>query len=361
MRRRVRNRAVRLKHLNASGKFPSGNTRYYYRPKGQKGIPLPDFAPDSVEFKEAYIEAVKGRRVVPGKAASGSIEAGVQAYLASDIHLGKAPSTRALEKRFGQEIAAKYGHGILTTLKPVHIRKALSEFDAHPANNRLRLWRAMGRFWVDRGMIETDPARDVRARATPKATGAIPWTRDDFQAFRNHWPIGSSQRLAFELMYQTCAAVVDIVRLGPANVHGDWLCYTRQKSKAEAVSPLANAPAWFEPTGALQQSHADAPKLLTYLTTQAAASRSHNAVASWFSRACTEAGLPDRSAHGVRKGRAAIFKENGADVEKRMAILGHETESEARGYSKSADLIRTISGTEVPTKVPTLRHGPVSI
>jgi site-specific recombinase XerD len=83
------------------------------------------------------------------------------------------------------------------------------------------------------------------------------------------------------------------------------------------------------------------------LTTEHGKSRSEKAAASWFSKAAQAAGLEKgKTAHGVRKGRAAMFKENGASSDQRMAILGHETESETLHYSKSADLRRTIEGTE---------------
>ena len=52
------------------------------------------------------------------------------------------------------------------------------------------------------------------------------------------------------------------------------------------------------------------------------------------------------SAHGIRKHRASVFKENGAAPEQRMAFLGHETQSEAARYSKSADLQKIVSGKE---------------
>ncbi len=340
MRRIIRNGPIRLKHLNASGKWPSGNARYYYRPKGQKGIPLPDLDPQSDAFKEAYVAAARGEIETKERVISGTIAAGINAYLSSDIHKSKADSTRALERRFSKEIVQRYGAGTMTTLKTQHIRIALSKFEAHPANNRLRLWRALGRFWVDRGFIENDPARDVRSRQTPKATGATPWTREDFKTFRAFWDLGTPQRLAFELMYQTCAAVVDMVQLGPHNIKGDWIIYYRQKTAAAAVSPLDKHPEWFEPHESLRRCLQTNNQ--TFLTKRDGQPRSHKSTASWFSLACKEAGLEDRSSHGIRKGRAAMFKENGASPEKRMAILGHETEKETHGYSKSADLILTV-------------------
>jgi integrase len=355
MRRGIRG-GVRLKHLNASGQYPSGNVRFYYRPKGAKGIALPDFPPENHKFLAAYAEAVNGVVLQTNTHSTGTIGAAIRAYLASDKYLSLAVSSRGVWRRQADDICFRYGKAKLVDLLPKHIRQDLARLDPHPANNRLRVWRSLCRWWVDAGLVDTDPARDVRKRETPASDGHKPWQRTDFAAFRLRWPIGTQERLAFELMYQSCAAIGDACRLGPANVQGEWLAYARKKTGTQSMSPLFDGPDWFEACDHYHTCVNAAPRHMTYLTTKAGASRSAKAVASWFSRAATSAGLPDLSAHGIRKGRAAIFRENGASQDQRMAILGHETEAEARRYSKSADLARVISGTEkfqLPSKVGT--------
>lgn len=346
MRRHIRG-AVRLKHLNASGRWPSGNVRYYYRPKGQKGVPLPDLRPDDPQFLDAYVKVSKGAAPEPEPAVTGTIAAGIAAYLASDVYLGLAASTRSVWRRFLDDFRKRYGKGTMATLQPKHIRQDLAKYPAHPANNRLKVWRGLCKWWLSAGLIDDNPAKQVERRATPKAQGAVPWSREDMRSFRNHWPVGSPERLAFELMYQTCASVGDMTRLGPNMVKGGWLTYTRQKSKSTAVCPwTVSAPLWFEASEYLAECLSAAPKGLTFLLTAHKRPRSAKSAARWFSAACTDAGLPEHSAHGIRKGRAAIFRENGATTDQRMAILGHETEEEAHHYSKSADLVRIISGTQ---------------
>jgi integrase len=89
---------------------------------------------------------------------------------------------------------------------------------------------------------------------------------------------------------------------------------------------------------------------MTFLVTAAGRPRSNKAASQWFSKACSEAGLAEgKSAHGLRKLRAAMFRENGATKDQRKAILGHESDAEEALYSKSADLQRVISGTDFPT------------
>jgi len=112
---------------------------------------------------------------------------------------------------------------------------------------------------------------------------------------------------------------------------------------------MTGGPFWYEPDDCLEQCLAAQELHINFIVTSRGAARSAKAAAQWFSRACAKAGLTGLTAHGIRKGRAAVFKENGATKEQRMAILGHETEAQADNYSKSADLRRVITGTKVPT------------
>ncbi|WP_020039712.1 tyrosine-type recombinase/integrase [Salipiger mucosus] len=311
---------------------------------------MPDADPDSAEFLRAYAEALshlKGQPKAGERHVSGTISAGCRAYLASDEFLALAANTRNTRRRIVEKIETDYGRAILAELLPKHIRQDLAKLPPHPANARLKAWRGMCRFWLDAGLIDTDPAREVRRRAEPQSDGHRPWTRDDVAAFRAHWPVGTAQRLAFEVMHRTCASIADACRLGPGMVRDEWLTYRRGKSGSEAAIPMLGGPAWFEPDEQLTRCLEVAPKHMTWITTRSGAARSPKAAGQWFSRACTAAGLPHLSAHGIRKHRAAVFKENGAAPEQRMAILGHETEGETARYSRSAELRRVITGTEV--------------
>ena len=64
----------------------------------------------------------------------------------------------------------------------------------------------MGRWWIDRGLLDTDPTRDPRKRSVPATDGHAPWTDSDAATFRARRPIGTMQRLAFELLLLTGAA-----------------------------------------------------------------------------------------------------------------------------------------------------------
>ena len=47
-----------MKHLSQSGRFPSGNPRFYFRPKGLRGVALPDLPPHAPGWLAAYNAAL---------------------------------------------------------------------------------------------------------------------------------------------------------------------------------------------------------------------------------------------------------------------------------------------------------------
>ncbi|TQS73313.1 tyrosine-type recombinase/integrase [Rhodobacteraceae bacterium] len=347
MRRNFR-AGIRLKYLNKSGVWPSGNVRWYLRKPGEKAKPMPDLPIEHPDFLAAYVSAQDGKRSAPIiQHASGTLGWALRTYLSSEEFINLAPATKEQRRRIYIKIEEAYGRAQVSQILPKHIRTDLAQFTAYPANNRLKCWRPLMAWLVDRGVIDTDPAKQVARRKVPKSDGHLAWSRMDLEKFRAHWPHDTRQRLCMELLYRTCASVVDACAISRKNVSDGWLTYRRSKSGSTAMVPwaAANAPAWFEWTNDLENCISAQPADITYIVTAHGKPRSHKAVSSWFSNACTEAGLDaKKSAHGLRKLRAAMFRENGATKDQRMAILGHESEAEAEHYDKSADLRRVLLG-----------------
>jgi len=348
---------VRLKHLNKSGHWPSGNPRLYYRPKGAKGVKLPDLPMSDPRFIAAYV-AASGEQPQRNHG-TGSIGSAVRAYMASDAYLGMAGSTRSRWSNFLADIVDKYGKAPIGGLQSKHIRAALSEYPPHPANNRLKVWRGLCLWANEAGLIEHNPAVGVKPRKIPKSDGHTPWTAADVQEFRDYWPIDTQQRLAFELLFWTGARISDVVRIGPAMIDKDgWLVFTQKKTGGDVAIPFyAPAPDFAEPDGNLKAAISHAPKHLVFLTTSHGKPRSIKGASQWFSAATKQAGILGRTAHGLRKSRAIIMAENGATPHQIAAWTGHKTLAEVQGYTEKADKRRAISGTKgsnFSERVPTL-------
>lgn len=340
---------MRLKGLSQSGRWPSGNPRYYLRRAGEKAIPMPDAPKGSKAFLAAYTAATGDLPKGPERPAAGTVGALLTGYKASAAYQNLAASTRAYIGRNLDDIRRTWGRAPAADLQTRHILGDLARFQPHPANNRLRAWKAACKWAFQEGaLIDHDPAAPIRKRAVPKSDGFTPWDADDVGKFRAHWPHDTPQRLAFELIHRTGAAVVDACAMSPGMIRDGWLIHTRRKSGSRAVCPMTaeTSPAWFGHDDNLAECLAAQPRHMSYIVTTSGASRSEKATSQWFAAACRAAGVKGKTAHGLRKYRAAMFQERGASADQRMAILGHETESEARRYSGSADLRRTVSGTQ---------------
>ncbi len=355
MRRGVR---PRLKHLNPSGRFPSGNVRYYYRPKGQKGIPMPDLPEDHPEFLAAYAKAagVKPRR--PSR--EGSLAAGFELYKASDAFAALAVGTRDARRRMIDDAAKRYGHANRASLAARHIEHDLRRFRGHARNNRLKMWRGFCKWMVEHDRLEHDPSDGLKKSATAKSKGHPPWTADQIEAFRGYWPIGSIERLAFELIYWTGSRVSDAVRLGPGNIDREgWLTFHQQKTGGEVWIPFRRALPEFAEAFAddLAQLHAAInarnERHMTFLHTRKGASRSSKSVSQWFAAKARKAGIEKRTAHGLRKARAKALAEAGGSAPQIGAWTGHESLKEIERYIRDFSKRKALSRTDEEQKVPT--------
>ncbi|WP_112313278.1 tyrosine-type recombinase/integrase [Pseudogemmobacter bohemicus] len=352
-------RSVKLKHLNPSGIWPSGNPRFYYRPKGKKGIPMPDLPIDHPAFLKAYAEAHGAP--APVVVRSGTLAAAVVAYKGSEVFRGLAASTRARRRTALDDILTLYGSGKVADLEDRHIRKDLERFQTHARNGRLKIWRAFCAWMATEYKLPASAAATLSRVKVPKSDGHIPWDGEQISQFRAFWPIGSVERLAFELLYWTGARISDAVCLGEGNIdHDGWLNFRQVKTGGEVSIPYDRELPTFAEDFAedLAQLHrainARNDRHVTFMTTRQGASRSAKSVSQWFARKVREAGIEGRTAHGLRKSRTIDLIEAEATTHQIGAWTGHESLKEIENYGKKYGRRRALSKTKKEQKVPTI-------
>ena len=76
---------------------------------------------------------------------------------------------------------------------------------------------------------------------------------------------------------------------------------------------------------------------LTFLVTSYGKPFAVAGFGNWFRDRCDEAGLPQCSAHGLRKAGATIAAERGATTHQLMAIFDWTTPAQAEVYTRSAN------------------------
>lgn len=349
-----------MRHLNPSGRFASGNVRYYYRPKGQKGIRMPDRPPDHPDFLAAYAAAASSTKPVRAKADSGSLALAVEGYLKSDVFLvGLKAGTRSARRPMLDEIRERYGHGRVIDLRTKHIEADLMRFTGHARNNHLKAWRGFGK-WLAVTYKIADPTTGARKAPVAQSDGHPPWSETEVEAFRAYWPIDTPERLAFEVIFWTGARISDAVRLGHGNVDRDgWIVFRQQKTGGEVAIPFNRtlpdfAEGMKEDLDYLHAAlNARKDKHMTWMTTTHGKSRSVKAAGQWFAAKARAAGVCGRSAHGLRKSRARALAEAEGTSAQIGAWTGHESLSEIERYIRNFNKRKVLSSTKTEQKVPT--------
>jgi integrase len=196
------------------------------------------------------------------------------------------------------------------------------------ADNRVRALRKVFRWAVQQEHMATNPARDIEYIGRG-SEGWHSWTPEELEQFENRHPIGSKARLALALLTYTGTRRSDVVRLGPHHVRDGWVRFQQQKTKVTVELPISPA---------LNDVIAATPILgaTTFLITEHGKPFSVAGFGNKFRGWCNEAGLPQCSAHGVRKASAARAAENGATAHQLMAMFGWLTMREAERYTREA-------------------------
>ncbi len=348
-------RSIRLRWIKHR-RNRDGSVRVYVCQPGRKPVRLPTLPENHPDFLAAYQAAVAGApkagRRVPTR---GTIDAVIVSYRGSPAWRALARSSQEQREREFRRLVDKAGDVMVATIEPRHIRADLSALSPGAASNRLKAWRTLMAHAVAIGLIDRDPAREVRA-VKHEVVGHHSWTAKEREAFRAHWPIGTDQRLGFELASWTGARRSDLVRLGWQMVGKDgWLTFRQQKTGGEVSVPFNTLPPGCAALGdehaQLLDALAHARGRLLFIETAQGRQRSDKAMSAWFRRACDDAGLPDRcSLHGLRKARAASLAELGWSEHRIGAWTGHVTLTEIVHYTRAANRKRMIQGNEQSTE-----------
>jgi integrase len=169
-------------------------------------------------------------------------------------------------------------------------------------------------------------------RIKAASTGWHSWTPEEVETFEAFWPIGSTPRLAMALLLYTGVRRSDAVRLGPQHARDGWLRFKQHKGRNRHPIEIEL------PILPQLQALIDVSEIgnLAFLVSAHGRPNSEAGFGMRFRKWCDKAGLPNCSAHGLRKAGAAIAAENGASEHQLMSIFGWRTIQEAERYTKAA-------------------------
>lgn len=319
--------------------------RHYFRKADAPRMRLPNAPFDSEQFLNAYLFALKQSGETPPPSltqARGTIAALVADFEASAVFAEYSTGYQRMLTLHLAAIVAKGGEARGSDLRAEHIASDLSKLPVTEANRRRKAWAALCAFGKSTGKLRSNPAEGVKlGRKLPTTEGHEPWLPEHVEAFRAKWPLDTPARRAFEVIHWTGARISDAVLLGDAMLGADGVLAYRQEKTGE----LAYVP-WTCPLPGYADRYADDRKTMfealetrpqrrsTFLATAFGESRSNKAVGNLVAEAARDAGLVDRTAHGLRKTRAIALAEGGASTLQIMAWTGHLTMKEIERYTR---------------------------
>jgi integrase len=229
----------------------------------------------------------------------------------------------------------------VTTAKIKRLRDFKKDKPA-AANNRRKYLSAVFGWGIENGHASVNPVRDVR-RLKYVSEGFHTWTVEEVRQFIMRHPIGTKAYLALCLLLFVGVRRGDLVQLGKQHINNGWLRFAPRKTlykrttatEKPILAPLAAALA-AGPVGDL-----------TFVVTEYGLPFTANGFGGWFRDRCDEAGLPQCSAHGLRKAGATILAEHGATEKQLMAAYDWSSSSQAAVYTKAANQKR-LAGQVMP-------------
>ena len=172
-------------------------------------------------------------------------------------------------------------------------------------------------------------------RASPRhshgtaSQGFRTWQEANIQHFEARWPVGTAQRLAFDLCLYTGQRRSDVVRMGPQHVRDGVLSIRQQKTGTEVVIPVHGN--LLASLGTVQTGE------MVFLRTSQGRAFTANGFGNFFRDAVESAGLRGLSAHGLRKAACRRLAEAGCSAHEIMSISGHVSLREVQRYTMAVN------------------------
>lgn len=306
----------------------------YFRVDKGPRTRLPD-DPNSEEFKAAYRACLIGEPIHTKKIVGSpkSTRWLVERYMESSAWKNDlSQATRRQRSNILKHVVDESGDVQFALVQPKHIRNRMEKMSATPAqaNNYLKTMIGLFVWAVKNDHVPTNPTAGVE-RLKAKTKGFPEWTEEDGTAFRKKWPIGTTQRLAFELLLHTGLRRSDVVLLGRQHLKGNLLSIATMKTGTAVTVEL--------PADVLSTISATKTGDLHFLVTSFGKPFTAPGFGNWFHSASLAAGV-NKNAHGIRKLAATIAANDGATSRELMAQFGWTTSQQADVYTKGADRIR---------------------
>lgn len=327
--------------------------RYRYRRKGHPGGHFTtEFGTD--EWRAEYAAFVAGTPLPiasPARWQPGSIGDLVARYTAVPSRLGPTTETQRKVGAIIGKFRDQHGKRRVGDVEFEHIDAILERTRKQRMEETSRGMRPVGGVYAARKlrkelvrlfdfavkirMRPDNPVRDAeRVKQAPgeRSKGFHTWTEDEIARYRQRHPLGTTARLAMELMLWTGQRRGDARELGPRDIVGGMIAIEQSKSGKSGM--IVAAPQLIAAITAMPPPPTGASTfLLTAKGEPFTKAGFGNAMRKW----CDEAGLPNCTAHGLRKAIMRRMAELGESNQSLKSVSLHSQDDEVALYTAAAN------------------------
>lgn len=301
---------------------------YFQRPKGPRARIRGVYG--SPEFVAAYDAALAGKGAdAPRKPGSESLAWLIGEYKKSSAWAALGLATQRQRNNFYKHVVALDGDLPFAAVERRTIIAGREKRASTPAqaNNFIKAMRAVFAWAVDVEKAAVDPTKGVKMLSA-KTDGFHVWTDGEVGAYEARWPIGTRERLAFDLLLYTGLRRGDAVKLGRQHMREGTFRIRTEKNGVWVEAPVLPA---------LAASIAAAPTGdLSFIAGVRGEPLTKESFGNYFRGWCAAAGVPG-AAHGLRKVGATRAAEAGCSERELMALYGWTDATMPSLYTKRAN------------------------
>jgi integrase/recombinase XerD len=220
-----------------------GKVRRYFRRRGFKKVPLPGL-PGSDEFMQAY-QAALGRaaqlEIGANRTVPGTIDALIVHYFKSDAFTkALAPETQRMRRNILDRFRSDHGDKRAAMLQSRHVVSLIKDRPVHAQRNWLKTLRGLMLFAIAENYRGDDPTAGVKAaKPAVKSRGHMTWGTPEIAAYRETHSLGTTARLAMELLLNVAARRGDAHELGLQHVKNGKITWRPRKTKRSTGMTLS--------------------------------------------------------------------------------------------------------------------------
>ena len=283
----------------------------------------------NAEYRAAIAEVPARQSSTPDKTVNGSLAWLIERYRETGEWTRLSLATRRLRENIFKHVIDTAGKQPAAKITTATIMAARDRRTPIQAKHFMSAIRGLFRWAFRAKLIRSDPTAGVSDLPLPKNDGHLPWSEDDVIAYEKRWPIGTRQRVWFDVLAYTGLRRGDAVRLGRQHVRNGLATIKTEKTGTIVTLPIL---------ARLAETLAAGPcGDLTFIAGKNGRPLTKESFGNLFRQACQDAGLMNRSAHGLRKAAAIRAAENLATEAELEAIFGWSGGRMASHYTRAAN------------------------